>query len=168
MSLDSCLCSSASARPLLRLTMLFFPLFCLCLQGWPMNRQLRKGPSFSSALLPVDGIHLNIQPMAAAGGGGVVLSPAWVHVHSCNSCHHQLSPRVSFFFSAALCEAVRLQCVWDWACILSSFIFGLASWFFFFFLLSSFVFNKPEKPKMMYLKHKEQYWFGVKVMWGPV
>lgn len=30
---------SVSAHPLLMLAVLSFPLFCLCLQGWPMNRQ---------------------------------------------------------------------------------------------------------------------------------
>lgn len=53
-----------------------------------MNRQLRKGPSLSSALLPVDGIHLNIQPMAAAGWGlffplrGCMFTPATAAITS--------------------------------------------------------------------------------------
>lgn len=59
-SLDFCLSSSVAAHPLWRLAVLFAPLFCLCLQGWPMNRQFHKGPSFYSAFLLVDGSHLNI------------------------------------------------------------------------------------------------------------
>ncbi len=49
-SLDFCLCL-CRARPTSFEALLFcsfhlcvISLFCLCLQGWPMNRQLRKGP----------------------------------------------------------------------------------------------------------------------------
>lgn len=68
-SLDFCLCFSAAAHPLLRLAVLFSPLFCLCLQGWPMNRQLHKGLSFYCVFLMVGGGHLNIQLM-----GGLLFS----------------------------------------------------------------------------------------------
>lgn len=36
-------------------------LFCLCLQGWPMNRQLRKGPQIFQSGLSVNLGHLYLE-----------------------------------------------------------------------------------------------------------
>lgn len=102
-SLDFCHGGSSSSEA----SVLFSPLFCLCLQGWPMNRQLHKGPSFYSAFPSADGGHLNTQPME----GGVALFPAWVHVRSGNSCHHQLSPVSFSFFRSTVQNSTTRVCL---------------------------------------------------------
>lgn len=95
-SLDFCF--SAPALPLLRLAVLCFPLSCLCLQGWPMNRQLHEGRSFHSALVSADGGHLNVQLMGLLPFSlrGCAFTPA-------TAASATYGDGVSFFF----CSVVR-------------------------------------------------------------
>lgn len=131
-------------------------LFCLCLQGWPMNRQLRKGPRIFH--------RSDSESKAPLPGAGAAPSPGpppswWSWAGPCTLLQepaYQLSPgglRCLFFLQYSV-KRHYFTVFGTIASSLSSFIFGLVSVFLSFFM---FAFNEPEKPKMMYSEHKEQY-----------
>lgn len=82
--------------------------------------------------------------------------------------NHYLESLVPLFVFVFLQHSVQQHCLTVFVTIASSLDRIILCLFFGMFLLFCFYFFEPEKPKMMYLKQKEQYWFGVKVMWDPV
>lgn len=128
-----------------------------------MNRQLSKGPqifhSESRASLPGAGGSLFPLVFPHSRSGQIHVPP----LQGLPSSGIAWSLWCLFFLQYSM-KQHYLTVFGTIASSLSSFIFGLVSFSLFFL----FVFNEPDKPKMMYLKHREQYWFGVKVMWGPV
>lgn len=93
-------------------------LFCLCLQGWPMNRQLRKGPqifhrsvSESRASLPRAGVAPSPGLPPQSGGAGACTLFARTAIISYRLEFSGAS--FFFFFLAIYCEAALLNCIWD-------------------------------------------------------
>lgn len=112
-------------------------LFCLCLQGWPMNRQLRKGPQI---------FHRSVsESRASLPRAGVVPSPglpSWLSWAGACALLQGLPSSVItwslwclFFFLFFLQYSVKQHYLTAFGTIassLSSFIFGLVRFYSFF------------------------------------
>ena len=125
--------SACKANPLLRQYSFHWcviSLFCLCLQGWPMNRQLRKGPQI---------FHRSVsESRASLPRAGVTPSPALPSYPSwAGAC--TLLPLFILQYS------VKRRCLTVFGTVasrLSSFIFGLVRFLFFCCLFSTSLRNQ--------------------------